>query len=125
MQNNFKSHFLLDPGITYLGFGSFGACAKPMFENYQQLQREMEFEPVQFIAVNAYEYLKRSREALANYINCDADDVVYITNPSYGANIIAKSLKLEPGDEILATNLEYGAADKAWEYYCGKAGQNM
>src|ERR1700741_4250307 len=121
MQNTFKSHFLLNPAITYLGFGSFGACAKPMFEDYQKWQLELETEPVQFMTINGYEYLKRSREAIASYINCTADDVVYVMNPSYGANIIAKSLKLNPGDEIQTTDLEYGAADKAWNYYCKKA----
>lgn len=113
-----KNKFLLDPKITYLNFGSFGACPKPIFEDYQKWQLELEREPVQFIAVNGMEYLKQSRMALGNYINCNADDVVFVVNPSYAVNIIAKSLKLNPGDEILTTNLEYGACDKTWSYYC-------
>jgi isopenicillin-N epimerase len=120
---NFKDLFLLQQDIAFLNFGSFGACAKPIFEDYQKWQLELETEPAQFIIVNGPVYLKQSREALARYINCvDADDLVYVTNPSYATNIIAKSLKLGPGDEILTTNLEYGAADKAWDYYCKKAG---
>jgi isopenicillin-N epimerase len=120
---NFKDLFLLQQDISFLNFGSFGACAKPIFEDYQKWQLELETEPAQFIIVNGPVYLKQSREALAKYINCvDADDLVYVTNPSYATNIIAKSLKLDAGDEILTTNLEYGAADKAWDYYCKKAG---
>jgi isopenicillin-N epimerase len=115
--------FLLQKDIAFLNFGSFGACPKPIFEDYQKWQMELEIEPAQFIQVNGPVYLKQSREALAKYLNCaDANDLVYVTNPSYGTNIITKSLKLNPGDEILTTNLEYGAADKAWEYYCKKAG---
>lgn len=91
-------------------------------EEYQRLQMEMEREPVQFIAVNGLQYLKQSREALAQYINCSANDLVYVTNPSYGINIIAKSFDLKPGDEILTTDLEYGALDRTWNYYCKKAG---
>ena len=120
--NNLQSQFLLNPAITYLNFGSFGACPKPIFEDYQNWQRELETEPVQFMTVNGPRYLKTSREALAQYIHCDADDVVYVTNPSYGINIIAKSLQLNAGDEILSTNLEYGALDRTWNYYCKKAG---
>ncbi len=119
---NLKSQFLLNPEITYLNFGSFGACPKPIFEEYQRFQREMEWEPVQFIAVNGLAYLKKSREALAEYVNCAADDLVYVTNPSYAVNIIAKNFKLNPGDEILSTNIEYGACDRTWNYYCRKAG---
>src|ERR1700739_3935041 len=120
--NNLKSQFLLNTDITYLNFGSFGACPRPIFEEYQRYQLELETEPVQFIAVNGPVYLKKSREALAQYINCNADDLVYVTNPSYAKNIIAKSLKLNAGDEVLSTNIEYGALDRTWNYYCKKAG---
>ncbi len=117
-----RSLFLLKPEITYLNFGSFGACPKPVFDAYQQWQRQLEEEPVQFITVKAPHYLEDARKALSNYVNCDADDIVMVTNPSYGINIIAKSLSLNKGDEILSTNLEYGALDRTWDYYCGKAG---
>lgn len=33
-----------------------------------------------------------------------------------------RSLNLQPGDEILATNHEYGAMDKTWAYFCKKTG---
>jgi isopenicillin-N epimerase len=117
-----QSQFLLNPAITYLNFGSFGACPRTIFVDYQRLQRELEFEPVQFITVNGLNYLQQSRQALSAYIHCDAGDIVYTTNPSYAINIIAKSFPLSPGDEILSTNLEYGACDRTWNYYCKKAG---
>lgn len=120
--DHLKSQFLLDPDITYLNFGSFGACPKPIFEDYQKWQLEIEREPVQFMTVDGARYLKSSRQALARYINCNEDDLVFVTNPSYGINIIAKSLNLQPGDEVLSTNLEYGALDRTWNYYCKKSG---
>jgi isopenicillin-N epimerase len=116
------SQFLLNPDITFLNFGSFGACPKPIFEDYQKWQRELEYEPVQYITVNGLRYLKESRSALSEYIHCEVDDVVFVTNPSYAINIIVKSLGLAPGDEILTTDLEYGACDKTWNYYCTKSG---
>ncbi|HSQ44745.1 MAG TPA: aminotransferase class V-fold PLP-dependent enzyme [Ginsengibacter sp.] len=123
MQSNyFKSQFLIKEGITYLNFGAFGACARPVFERYQQYQLELEQEPTQFITVNGLKYLKQSREALAAFLNCNADDVVYVTNPSYGVNIVAKSFPLKEGDEVLTSNLEYGACDRTWSYYCEKKG---
>ena len=121
--NNWKDQFLLDPSITFLNFGSFGATPKPVFEKYQQWQRILEAEPVQFIAFDGYQYLAKSREVLANYLHCsDKDDLVYVTNPSFAVNLVAKNFPLEKGDEILATNIEYGACDRTWEYYCNKAG---
>nr|WP_294902471.1 aminotransferase class V-fold PLP-dependent enzyme [uncultured Lacibacter sp.] len=117
-----SQHFLIRKDITYLNFGSFGACVKPVFERYQQYQLELEQEAVQFITVTGPKYLEQSRKALGTYINCHQDDVVFVTNPSYAVNIIAKSLKLQAGDEILTTNLEYGACDRTWKYYCEKSG---
>jgi isopenicillin-N epimerase len=58
---------------------------------------------------------------LAKFIHVDdKDDLVYITNPSFAVNIIAKSFPLNEGDEILATNIEYGACDRTWDYYCNQ-----
>lgn len=117
-----KSQFLIRKDICFLNFGSFGACPKPIFERYQAYQLELEQEPVLFTIKTGLEYLKTSREALATYLNCDADDLVYMVNPSHAVNLVAKSLSLKPGDEVLTTDLEYGACDKTWQYYCDKAG---
>lgn len=117
-----KKQFLLNPEITFLNFGSFGATPKPVFEKYQALQLELERDPVQFITNKGLGYLKQSRQALAEFINCEADDLVMVTNPSYAVNTIAKSIKLSNGDEILTTNLEYGACDRTWRFVCEAAG---
>lgn len=117
-----KDQFLLRDDITFLNFGSFGACPKPVFKRYQEFQLELEQEPVQFITVTGPKYLKESRIALGKYLNADADDLVFVTNPTFAVNIIAKSFSLKPGDEILSTNIDYGACERTWSYYCKKAG---
>ncbi len=120
---NFQDQFLLNPAITFLNFGSFGATPKPIFENYQHWQMVLEAEPVQFIAFDGFNYLAESRAALAKYIGCaDQDDLVYVTNPSFAINLIAKNFPLKAGDEILTTDIEYGACDRTWNFYCEKAG---
>ena len=117
-----KSQFLLRDDITYLNFGSFGACVKPVFEKYQQYQLELEQEPVLFITGTGPKYLQQSREALGQYLHADKDDLVYVTNPSFAVNTVARSMKLKAGDEVLTTNLEYGACDMTWNYYCEQTG---
>ena len=113
-----REQFLLNPAITFLNFGSFGATPKPIFDNYQHWQRVLEAEPVQFIAFDGFNYLADSRTALAKFIGCpDKDDLVMVTNPSFAINLIAKNFPLQEGDEILATDIEYGACDRTWEFY--------
>lgn len=117
-----KSQFLLDPTITFLNHGSFGACPKPIFEEYQRFQLELETEPVLFIQKKVAGYLKVAREKLSTYMGCDSLDVFFTPNPTFAINTIMRSLDLQEGDEILSTNHEYGAMDRIWSFYCKKSG---
>jgi isopenicillin-N epimerase len=125
MQHNpssIKPLFLLNPEIVFLNFGSFGACPRPIFEDYQKWQLELELEPVQFIVNKGLVYLQNARESLSSYINCLPDELVFVVNPTYAVNTVAKSLDLQAGDEVLTTNLEYGASDRAWDFVCSEKG---
>jgi isopenicillin-N epimerase len=117
-----KSQFLLDPEVTYLNHGSFGACPKPIFENYQHWQLELEKEPVQFITKKLGGYLKASKNALSAFVGCAPEDFFFLPNPTMAINTVMRSLELQPGDEILTTNHEYGAMDRTWNFYCKKSG---
>ncbi|MFI0490402.1 aminotransferase class V-fold PLP-dependent enzyme [Flavobacterium sp.] len=117
-----KSQFLLDPAITFLNHGSFGACPKPIFEEYQRLQLEFENEPVYFFLNKSREYLKIARERLSKYVGCESVDLFFTPNPTFAINTIMRSLDLKEGDEILTTNHEYGAMDRIWNFYCKKSG---
>jgi len=117
-----KEHFLLDPQVTYLNHGSFGACPKPIFEDYQKWQLLLEREPVQFIQKNAPLFLKESKIALGKFINCDPEDFFFTPNPTMAVNTIMRSLELKAGDEILSTNHEYGAMDRTWNFFSRKSG---
>ncbi|AWA31410.1 aminotransferase [Flavobacterium magnum] len=117
-----KELFLLDPEITYLNHGSFGACPKPIFEEYQHWQRELEKEPVQFITKKLPVLMRESRKALAAFVHCDPQDVYFLPNPTTAINTIMRSLNLNPGDEILASDNEYGAMDRTWDFFCKKSG---
>ena len=114
--------FLLDPEVVFLNHGSFGACPRPVFEAYQAWQRELEREPVDFIFRRLPGLLADARAELAAYVGAAADDLTFVQNAGTGVNIAARSLDLQPGDEVLATGLEYGACDFAWEAICSRAG---
>jgi isopenicillin-N epimerase len=117
-----RRDFLLDPEIAFLNHGSFGACPRPVFERYQGWQRELEREPVDFVARRLPDLLDTAREALADYLGCAAEDLAFVSNATTGVNLAARSLDLRPGDEVLASDLEYGACNLAWEWVCRRAG---
>ncbi len=120
--SSLKDDFLIDPSVIFLNHGSFGACPRPVFETYQAWQRQLEVQPVEFLGRRAIDLLTEARSELAQYLNVDTDDVVYFANPTTAINMVARSLNLKTGDEILATDHEYGAMDRTWRYVCERSG---
>ncbi len=114
--------FLLRPDVAFLNHGSFGACPKPVFEVYQAWQRELEAEPVEFLGRRINTLLAEARMNLGGYLNTDADNLVLVANATHGVNIVARSIALAPGDEVLATDHEYGASDRTWRFICNRRG---
>lgn len=114
--------FLLRPDVIFLNHGSFGACPRPVFDVYQSWQRELERQPVEFLGRRFTDLLRQARESLGAFVGADADELVYVPNATTGLNIVARSLPLQEGDEVLATDHEYGALDRTWRFICQKRG---
>jgi isopenicillin-N epimerase len=117
-----KDQFLLEPEVVFLNHGSFGACPQPVFEAYQRIQLELERQPVRFLNREFRDRMAAARAELAAYLGANADDLVYVPNVTTAINIVARSLDLQPGDEVLGTTHEYGALERTWRFVCGKAG---
>ena len=117
-----RNLFMLDPDVVFLNHGSFGATPKAVFDAYQHWQREVERQPVLFFSKTYDQALRAAREALAAYVHGRADDLVFVHNATFGVNVVARSLALQAGDEILTTNHEYGACANAWEHACRRTG---
>ena len=117
-----RSEFLLDRTVTFLNHGSFGAVPRGVFARYQEWQLELERQPVLFLARRLEELLGEARTALGAYLGAHADDLVFVPNATTGVNVAAWPLGLGCGDEVLSTDLEYGALDLAWEHVCADVG---
>jgi len=120
--DSLRDLFLLDPDVVFLNHGSYGACPRPVFDEYQRWQRELERQPVEFLGRRSDALLADARGVLGRYLNAAADDLVFVPNATSGLNVVARSLPLAAGDEVLATDHEYGALDLTWAHLCAKAG---
>lgn len=118
--NNLRRKFMLDRDVVFLNHGSFGATPKSVFKEYNRWQKLLENQPVKFLGRDFNDLMNSSRQILAEELHTDVNNLVYIPNATHGVNIVAQSLKLEAGDEILTTDHEYGACDYAWEFVCRK-----
>lgn len=114
--------FLLDPGVVFLNHGSFGACPREVLDAQHRWQTEMERNPVAFLGRRSAGLLAEARATLGAALGARGADLVFVPNATTGVNIVAQSFPLAPGDEVLATDLEYGACDAAWRNACAKRG---
>ena len=120
--NNLNTYFLLDPSVTFLNHGSFGATPRPVFEEYQRWQLELERQPVEFLGRRFNGLMAESRTVLGEYLGTHADNLVYTQNVTISMNIVARSLDLGVGDEVLASDHEYGAMDRTWRFLAKEHG---
>ena len=70
---------------------------------------------MRFFTQEVLDGLERSRKALGRFVGARADDLVFVNNATAGVATILASLALEPEDEILVNDHEYGACIKACE----------
>ena len=123
--NQLKSLFTLDPEVTFLNHGSFGATPRQVMEIYHDWQQRLEHQPVSFLVRESRENFRNARKALASYLGASAENLVFIPNATFGVNVIARSLAFQPGDEVLTTNHEYGACDNIWAFLAQKKEVNV
>ena len=122
MSGTLRDHFLLECEVVFLNHGSFGACPKPVFEAYQAWQLKLERQPVRFFVKELWPALEVARRNVEQYVGAERDCIVPVMNATVGVNTIAQSLKLDPGDEILSNEHEYGACICAWNKVCAHTG---
>lgn len=120
--HNLRRFFMLDPDVTFLNHGSFGAVPRSVFLEYQSWQRELEHQPVEFLGRRFGQLMLNARLSLADYIHTLPTGVVFTPNVTVSINIVARSLELAEGDEVLSTDHEYGACDRTWRFLSRERG---
>ena len=98
---------------------------RPVFEEYQRWQRELERQPVEFLARRLDGLIEEAKERLAGEIGARPDDLAFVTNATSGMNVVARSLPLASGDEVVASNHEYGAVGQLWQHVCARSGTTL
>lgn len=122
---SFRGLWTLDPAITFLNHGSFGACPRPVLEVQSELRARLEREPVRFFVREYERLLDEARAAVATLLGADAEDLGFVTNATAGVNTVLRSLDLAPGDELLTTDHAYNACRNALDYVASRAGAQV
>ena len=120
-----KELWLLDPEITFLNHGSFGATPRAILEKQIEYRRQLEREPVRFMVRELEPLLDAARAELASFIGADPEGVAFVPNATAGVNAVLRSLDLDKHDELLVTNHEYNACRNTLDYVAGLEGAKI
>lgn len=120
-----KDEWSLPTDVTYLNHGSFGPAPKLVRQALQAWTECLQRQPMDFFLRQMEPALDAATERLAEFVGADAGDLVFVDNATAGMNIVAASVPLSPGDEILLTDHEYGAVVRLWRKVCQRSGANL
>ena len=115
----------LDPAVAMLNHGSFGACPRPVLQRQAELRREMEAEPVRFLNRRMPPLLDQSRRSLAATVGGEPENLVFVANATAGVNAVLRSLRFQPGEELLVTNHGYNACNNVVRWAAERDGAAM
>lgn len=110
------SHWTLDPEVAFLNHGSFGACPAAVLDAQARYRARLEREPVTFLVREIEALYDRARAALAQYVGADPGGLVFVANATTAVNTVLRSLTFDAGDELLFTNMGYGACANALHF---------
>ncbi len=118
-------HWALDPGVTHLNHGSFGACPRVVIQAQRDLQDRLESNPMQFFVRELEAMLDEARAELARFVQADADDLAFVPNASTGVNTVLRSIEWARDDELLVTDHAYNACRNALDFIAARSGARV
>jgi len=119
------ARFLLDPTVTFLNHGSFGACPRVVLDAQTELRARLEREPVRFFVHELGPLLDAARAEVAAFVGARPEDLVFVRNATEGVAAVLASIVLDEGDELLTTDHAYGACKNALERVAARAGASV
>ncbi len=117
----------LDPSVSHLNHGSFGATPVPVLKAQQRLRDLMEANPTRFMLERYQPALDAARRRVADFVGADPSGLAFVNNATSGVNAVLRSLEptLRAGDELLITNHGYNACNNAVAESAARSGARV
>ncbi len=111
-----RTQLLVPSNRIYLNTGSLGPCPVHIIDAIHANTRQLEMNPVSENWGPLGNQMELVRKKVADFIHADVEEVVLTRNTTEGLNLIAQSLELNEGDEIITTTLEHGGGEVGLEF---------
>lgn len=120
-----RSDWTFHPDVTYLNHGSFGPPPHVVAEEHAVWTSRLNANPMDFFLRQFDSALENAAATLGQWIGAESRDLVFVDNATMAMNVVASSIPLEPGDEILLNDHEYGAVFRIWRAVCEQTGARI
>jgi isopenicillin-N epimerase len=117
-----RSLWSLDPRITFLNHGSYGAVPLKIQQHYFSIHKRIEENPVAFLSRNLPERLMTARHAVGRWLNTDPEGLAFVGNATSGVGSVLSSMTFFGGDEIVFHNHGYGWVRQGLANLAGRTG---
>lgn len=117
-----RALWLLDPDVAHCNHGSFGAVPASVLDLQNGLRARMAANPMRWFSRDTPELVPEARAEVARFLGADPGDLALVRNVSAGVSVVAQSLPLGPGDEIVSTTHIYGAVGYALDRLATRTG---
>ena len=121
------SVWCLDPSVSHLNHGSFGAAPATVLEAQQRWRDRLESNPTRFMLEHYQPALDLARERVAGFVGAEPAGLAFVNNATAGVNAVLRSLEatLRTGDEIVITDHGYNACRNAATVTAARTGARV
>lgn len=111
------AEYMFAPGLVYLNTASLGPTPRSILDEVLKAWTDLEMNPV----VKAYggttiALADKTREVVAGFINCTADEVLLTRSTTNAMTIAGLGLELSRGDRVLTTDVEHEGGSAVWQH---------
>ncbi len=117
-----QSQFHFAEGLVYFNNGSLGACPKPIREATMNFRNTLDDFPSKYMWGGWKDEIEAVRKKTADLFSVSEEEIALIHNTTEGMNLIASSMALEEGDEVISADHEHSSALNPWKYWQGSKG---
>ena len=112
-----KSQFPLQSGLHYFNNGSLGPSPSLVIDATERFRRTLDAFPSRYMwgGWNADKESVRSKAAAL--LGAAPDEIALIHNTTEGMNVVASSVDLKPGDEVILADHEHASGTVCWQYW--------
>jgi isopenicillin-N epimerase len=104
-----RSEWMIDPSLTYLNHGAFGAASRRVRAVQDDWRVRIEANPAAFTMYEQFDLLAEAAVPLAAFVGTAPNRLALVENATAGMAAVLSGIGLNAGDRIVTTSHVYGA----------------